>query len=242
MRFTSAIFSSSIALLIPFYAVSACPPINQSVGTIRYHVSAEQWVTTNSANVMVSINATLDKQGLEKARQQILLNLQQIAKGEWHITRFDRSQDSSGLERLSVDAEARLPQTALSDLRDTAKKVSKPGATYTISQIDFTPSLAEVEQTREKLRNQLYDQAKGELARVNGVYPEQHFKLRSLNFVPSYLPTTEYAKSTRLQAMAMAEPAAAPALPEIQVSNKINMAVLAEFAAEAPTPKVAAAK
>lgn len=197
---------------------------------IMYHVSGEQWVTTNTANVNVDINATLDKSGLDQARNNMYLNLKKIAAGEWHITRFDRTQDNSGLERLSVSAEARLPQSELGNVRENAKKVSRPGATYTINQIDFTPSLAEVENQREKLRQQLYQQTKAELARLNNVYPDQHFTLHVLNFIPGLQASPIYPKAERLALTANAEtPTSAP--PAIEVSNKINMTAIAIFAA-----------
>lgn len=223
----SVLITTFIAMTL--LSSNAFAKMQRCLSQVMYQTSAEQWVTTDTVNIIVQINASLDKSGLEQARNQIMANLQQIAKGEWHITRFDRSQDSSGLESLDIEAQVRLPQSQLTDLRDSAKKVSQPGATYTINQIDFTPSLAEVEATREKLRNQLYLQAKAELARVNGIYPEQHFNLKLLNFTEGFRPLA------KVQALGMAEMAPTQAAtPPIQVSNKVNMTVTAVFAAGKP--------
>ncbi len=119
---------------------------------VLFRVGLEKWVTTTVARVEVSINATLSKAGLAKARNDIMKNLNHIAKGDWHVTQFYRSQDSSGLERLTVRAEARIGEANLTNVRKVAKSITRPGATYRISNIDFTPSLSEVQKVRSDVR------------------------------------------------------------------------------------------
>lgn len=136
------------------YASAGQPVLDQIV----YQVSAEQWVKTSSAEVIIAINATAKQQGLAAVRQQMMTRLNRIAKADWHITSFNRSQDSSGLERITVQAEARLPENQLANLRSAAQAVSQPGANYQVSRINFKPTLAEVEQARASVRNTLYQQ------------------------------------------------------------------------------------
>jgi hypothetical protein len=61
------------------------------------------------------------------------------------------------------------PRKKLTNVRDAAKGVSKPGATYIIDDIDFTPTVAEYEQSRAKLRELLYNKVKADRARE--LYP-----------------------------------------------------------------------
>ena len=75
---------------------------------VLFQISARQWVSTQSALLTVNINATLNNADLVKARADIMNNLNTIATGEWQLTQFDRSQDSSGLEKLYVAAQARI--------------------------------------------------------------------------------------------------------------------------------------
>jgi hypothetical protein len=158
---------------------------------VAFTVSAEEWVSTSSARLVVSVHATLDSKGLAGARNAIMDNLQKISAGEWHITSFNRNQDSSGLEQLTAQAEARIPEKELTNVRDAAKGVSKPGATYIIDNIDFTPTLAEYEQSRAKLRELLYNKVKAELGRLNSVYPEAHFTVQRIDFNPTLTATEE---------------------------------------------------
>ena len=63
---------------------------------VAFQVSAKQWVSTKTALLSVNINATLTNADLVKAREAIMDSLNNIAKGDWHLIQFDRSQDSSG--------------------------------------------------------------------------------------------------------------------------------------------------
>lgn len=169
------------AVLILFYQglLFACPP-PLALDKISFQVSAKQWVTTESALLTININATLNNGDIVKTRADIMNNLQKIASGDWHITQFDRSQDSSGLEKLFVAAQVRLPQAALTDVYQHAKAVTKPGSAYSVNGIDFTPGLEEVQKAKAQLREKLYQLVAEELTRINKTYPEQHYAVNSM--------------------------------------------------------------
>lgn len=154
-------------------------PLNQ----ISLQLTAEQWVVTKTANVIVGIDASLNGAQLAAARQEILQKLAKFVPGaEWHITIFDRSQDSSGLEKLHIEAQARVLEQALGNIRQQAKTNSKPGQTYTLLAIDYTPTLAEVEAVRSILRNKIYSQVKDEVNRLNNLYPSQQYYVHRIDF------------------------------------------------------------
>lgn len=187
---------------------------------VNFQLSAKQWVTTQSALLHVTINVTLNKADLVKARADIMDKLQKIAKGEWHLTRFDRSQDNSGLERLYVQAQARINQGELTDIYQNAKSASAPGARYDISGVEFKPSLEEIQQVRTKIREQLYQQVNDEIARLNKAYPEQHYSVKQLEFGEgeTVMPMHKAYRAQEVNAMAGAS--AAPA-PMLAVSNEL---------------------
>ncbi len=150
--------------------------------TISFDMTARQWVNTETALVSVSINMTLNSTNVVKARQDIMDKLQKIAKGEWHITQFDRSVDSSGLEKISVNAQSRIMQADLTPIYQNAKSVSLPGASFSISAIEFKPSLVELQNAKAKLRETLYGLIKEELTRINKIYSPQNFTINDLSF------------------------------------------------------------
>lgn len=192
---------------------------------VAFQLTAKQWVNTKTALLKVKINATLGRSDLVKTRSEIMDNLNKIAKGEWHLTAFNRSQDSSGLEKLTVDAQARVDQGSLTNVYQNAKDTSKPGTSYAISGIDFKPSLDEVQAVKAQLRQHLYQQAHEELARINQVYTDQHYSLNQLAFIePGSIPP-QPAQAREMVNMAMVAKA-----PSLTVSNELKMTAVVEVA------------
>jgi hypothetical protein len=201
------------------------------IAKIIYQVSAQQWVKTQSAKVTIQINATLGNKGLSQVRSDIMNNLNRIGEGEWHITVFNRSQDRSGLERLNVSAQARLNESKLANLRTMARKVSQPGAKYRVQAIDFTPSLAEMQQAKTELRKKLYDKIKAEMATANATYPAQKYQVYRINFLRFAATAAPRAyKANRMMAMA---DTARESSAQITVSNRLTLTATVMLAAKA---------
>lgn len=162
-------------------AIDSLEPLLNKV-TLQLH--AEQWVTTKTALVNVGINAAVAGQGIEKVRSEVIDKLNQLApSNDWHILSFNRQLDKSGLESIQMSAQARLQQSDLNNLRDKAKTISKPGETYTIDSIQFTPSEDELRQANSTLRNDIYQQAKAELDTLNKTYPDQKYYIHQIEFL-----------------------------------------------------------
>lgn len=187
------------------------------LNVITMQLSAEQWVSTQTAKVTVTIDASLDKNRLATIHQDILKNLNKISnKAPWQITAFNRTPAQSGLENLQAIAQIRLPEVELANLREQAKAVSKPGENYSITNIEFTPSLADMELARAMLRAHIYTQAKAELVEINKIFPNSNFYLHNINFQTQLMPSPIMmrAESTGLS-----------------VSNNLTLTALVSFAA-----------
>ncbi|AHE67373.1 hypothetical protein [Legionella oakridgensis] len=206
-----------------------CDTPEPALDKIAFQVSAKQWVSTKTALLTVNINATLNNAELIKARADIMMQLGKIAKGEWHLTQFDRSQDSSGLEKLTVQAQARVDQSSLTDVYKNAKAVSRPGTNYEIGSIEFKPSLEEVQEVKNALREQLYNQVQNELTRINKVYTGQVYSVYDLVFIDGdSLPMPQpkaYQAREMINTMAIAAPA-----PALTVSNELVMTAIVQVA------------
>ncbi len=191
---------------------------------ITLQMQAEQWVTTKTALVNVGINAAVTDQGIEKIQADVMQKLNQLSnQGEWHVVTFNRQLDSSGLESIQIVAQARLPQSELINLRTKAKSISKPGETFTIDNIQFSPSDDELRQANITLRNNLYQQAKSEVDALNKIYPDQKYYLHQIDF--SYSPPVEpmaMAQNTALMARAAARP--------LSVGNKVQLQAMVVIA------------
>ena len=219
-----------VALIVSSVGYTMDVPSTLVLDTVVFQVAAKEWVTTQTALLTVNINVTLNNADLVKARADIMSRLTKIAVGDWHLTQFDRSQDSSGLEKLFVQAQARVAQSSLTNIYQNAKSVSKPGASYEIGTVEFKPSLDEVQNVRTQLRARLYQQAHDELIRLNKTYSSQNYSLNNLVFSEGDvmpLPQLKTFQARVGMVNAMAEPAGAPALT---VSNELVMSAVVQAA------------
>lgn len=212
---TLLFFLFSFLLVSSAWADTSYEPL---LNTVTLQLNAEQWVTTKTALVTVGVNASVSDQGLEKIQSEVLSKLNQISsKGEWHIVSFNRSLDQSGLERVQISAQVRLSSSDLVGMRDKAKALSKPGETFTIDNVEFTPSATELRDANVVVRNDIYQQVKTEVASLNQLYPDQKYYLHTINFIGEIVPvpqaTTMYMKTAD----------ASPRVSNLSVGDKLKI-------------------
>lgn len=221
----------SALMLTPFALYADPSPVQlvtdfPKMATIHYQLTAEQWVSTSTANVIVNVDASVNQSGPDVIQQQINQGLQTIAKGDWQITDMQRSQDSSGLESVHVEAQARLPVSAIANIRTQAYALSKPGIKYTIADTQYQPTVADIQAARMALRQKLYQQIETELKTVNGIYGDERYQLAQVTFSDGNLYTPQEpgpmmrSNGQMMTAMAVEAPASAPS-PTI--NQKITM-------------------
>jgi len=164
---------------------------------VMFRLTAEQWVSSKTALVTIGINAGVSDVGVEKLQTQVLSKLQKISdQGEWHIISMERNQDQSGLEKVQMQAQARLSTAALSGLRDKAKSISQPGETYTLDNLQFSPSEEELRIANANLRASIYSQAKDELERLNKAFPDQKYVIHNIDFVGNLMMAAPMVQNT----------------------------------------------
>ncbi|PJD93944.1 MAG: hypothetical protein CK424_01430 [Legionella sp.] len=201
------------------YAADCSAPM--TLDKVTFQLSAKSWVSTQTALVTTTINATLNSADVVKARAGILDKLHKMIAGEWHIVQFDRSQDSSGLDKLDVIAQVRINQSQLTNVYDTAKSLSKPGETYQITSIEFKPDIEDIQKAKMALRQILNKQVQQELQQLNQTYTEQHFTINALDYSDELNPGP-----LAMKPMMMATARVAPA--PITVSNELIMTAMVE--------------
>lgn len=229
--------------LLSCSAVWADGNLEGLLNKVTLSLQAEQWVTTQTALVSVMVNAAVTGQGLEQMQSDVLQQLKRLSdKGDWHIVSFERQQDKSGLESIQILAQARLQQAELGNLRDKAKSISKPGVTFTINNVQFTPNDEELRQANAMLRSNIYQQAKVEIDTLNKTYPDQRYYLYQIYFMNAEAPmpmaqNALFGKARMDMSMAAQ---AVPAPQPLSVGNKLQLqasVVIASFP-EQLAPKV----
>lgn len=178
-------------LLIPAFLLLACAVPTKTWAQemmpkqddrVMFDIAAEDWVTTKTAHVSVAVEAAVSGANAGSARTEMMKGVGEIASAEWRLTSFNRNQDQAGLEHWSAIFEARLPETSLNGLNDSAKKISKAGLQFSVASIDFSPTLAEMEAVRGGLRGQIYKAAADQLAVLNGALPGRNYRIAMIDF------------------------------------------------------------
>lgn len=200
---------------------------------VIFDLSGEDWVMTKTAHVSVNVEAAVSDKNAGTMRADMIKAVNDVAKGDWRLINFNRSQDQTGLERWSASFDARLPENQLNGLGDNAKKLSKAGMQLSIGDVDFSPTLDEMEAARGALRAKLYKQVNDQLAALNTALPGRNYRIAVINFSgtgdePLLAPMP---KVLRGQANMMMATAAAPAAAPMERAEKIILNVHVIFAA-----------
>lgn len=223
-----SLFLSLWLVSLPLWADNVLEPL---LNKVTLQLQAESWVTTKTALVTIGVNASVSDQGIERIQTEVLQKLKQFsATADWHIVSFNRQQDSSGLERIQITAEARMMQQELGNMRDKAKTISKPGETFTVDNVQFTPSDDEIREANVVLRNNIYLQAKAEIDLLNKTYPEQKYYLHQIDFAMMQPPVPMAMAERNGNMMAMSK-MASQAAPPMSVGNKNQMQATVVLAA-----------
>lgn len=194
---------------------------------VQLDLTTEGYVTTQTANVSVSVDAAITDDKAATARVEMQKAVNDLAKptgSEWRLTGFNRSQDQTGLTRWQATYEARVAEAALAGINERAVKASKAGMQLRIVNMDFTPTLAETEAKRSELRADLYKRAMEELARVNAQLPGRNYRLLAVDFSgagrPMPFAQPMMMKGARMEAMAMASDMSGAA-PSAEVAQRL---------------------
>ena len=208
--------------------VIAYPPQND---TVTLPLTLEDWVETNTARTELAVDASLPGSDAGKVRAEILGAVKSLSRGtDWRFTAFDRSQDASGLEHWHAVIETRLPEADLGGLSDRAKQASKPGLQIKVQTVDFTPTLAEIEAEKAKLRGEMYKKVNEALAQLNQAEPDRKYRIMHIDFATP--PTVSPVHP--MMARAMAAPASEDGSEDIALSEKAVLRANVTFAALAP--------
>jgi hypothetical protein len=195
--------------------------------TVTFQLKAEDWVQATTARVTVALDASLPGTDAAKVRQQMQQAVAALGEADWRFASFDHGTDQSGLETWHAELEARVKESALGGLADKAKAASKPGMQLKVTNTEFTPTLAETEAVKAKLRSQIYAAANDELKRLQTAEPDRKFRLGGVDFEENTPGGGPVIRQLRGNAMAIMPAAAAPASSDGEVNVQQKMVLQA---------------
>jgi len=208
--------------------------------TVTFDLTNEDWVTTKTAHVTLDVEASVSATNAGTMRSDMIKAVNDTAKGDWRLVAFNRNQDQTGMERWSVNFDARLPENALGGLADTAKKASKPGMQISVGAIDFSPTLEETEASRAALRTHILKEASDQLAALNSTLPGRSYRIAQITFdtdggVTPPMPVPMMHRRMLMATSAMPNEPPTPAEPPLEQSQKITLTAHVTYAALPPT-------
>lgn len=163
--------------------VVACESRTVPLDQIKLQLVEHDWVSTQTVEITITVHATQNQQTATEPLQTLSSDLSKIVDSSWRIVGVDRTQDSSGLEKVLLTAKTRIDQKQLTGIREQAKRLSIPGKQFEITGIDYTPSLREINTALTALREKIYDDANTELALVNKHFPGKSYAISGIDLV-----------------------------------------------------------
>jgi len=216
-------FMLSVVSLFPVIALAAKgsrPVLN----TVAYQVQVKDWVSTDTANVIVAVHATLGESNIESAQKQLFATLEKLVPvAKWHIGQFQRSVDQSGLENLYWQVSARMPFSEVAVVQKQIKTISQPGRQYKIASIDYSPSMAVLEKAKIVLRDKVYAQANIEIKQLNKAYPAQSYFVHKIVFLSGRQASQNMIVMAKVQS---AGSSAMPVARELVVQAQVELGSL----------------
>ena len=169
----------TVLLLAPTARAEEAPKPDDRV---VFDLAAEDWVNTKTARVIVSVEAAVSGANAGSTRADMIKAVNALSAADWRLTNFNRNQDPTGLEHWSASFEARLPEASLGGLAESAKKSSKAGMQLTVAEMDFSPTLDEIEAVKSNLRAQIYKKASEQLSTLNNTITGRNFRIATIDF------------------------------------------------------------
>jgi predicted secreted protein len=236
MRVSTLFIAATLAAMsLPAFADTEAQPV---LDTVSLNLSAEDWVETTTARVDVAIDASLAGSDAGKIRGDMLKAVASLAgNADWKFAQFEHSQNQSGLEQWHAELEARIKEGDLGGLADKAKSASKPGLHLEVTDIDFTPTLAENQAVRARLRAKLYAAVNDELKMLNDAEPGRQFHVGEINFdTPEFRPVP-MARHGMMASMVAPAPVSVDSSESAPIAVAQKVTMNAEVKLEAILPK-----
>ncbi len=143
MKLATTLLACSTFLSLSMAAHADSLPLNRIAMTL----SAQKWVTANTAKVSIAINAALTETQLTHFQQNLQSTLKHIHNGShWQILQFNQTTSASGLQDVSAIAQTRVNAKALQQIVSQTQQMSGQGTRYKIISINFTPALSKSKQ------------------------------------------------------------------------------------------------
>jgi hypothetical protein len=158
---------------------------------ISLQLQEEGWVSSETAQVMVSIQAATSKNNVSVLIETITGKLKSLVKQSvsWRLVDLSTQKNSAGLFAVSAQLSARLSSDQLAQLQSTIDSLNKAGEQYKIEGVDYQPTLQEIAAENSRLRVLMYKDLLEQQKLINAAFPSANYQLQLLSFDSAYAGT-----------------------------------------------------
>jgi hypothetical protein len=136
--------------------------------TITFTLSADKLVISDTIKVIVQVNTLVPN---DKSEELIRTDIKGalakfIPTAEWSFSNLQRSSDTTGYERIYLQASARVSERENFKLEERAKQVSVHGLSLAKVQVDSTVPVYKLEKAEQELRLDIIKKAMTETKEI----------------------------------------------------------------------------
>jgi hypothetical protein len=130
---------------------------------LTFTLTAEETLTNETVRITVQINGVTgdDDEALNK---EVRTRLRQLIDSEsWNLSGMVRQRDATGLERFSISATVRVPESENARLFERCEAVSRPGFKVTVIEQDTSIPTQAIQECKRRLRKRILEDAEEEV-------------------------------------------------------------------------------
>jgi hypothetical protein len=176
-----------------------CPPTKEAImanevvqDTIDFVLAAEDTVVNDTVKLVVNISCTRDS---KMPHQTLMIDIRQMMENfikgaKWDFSGLIRSEDTSGMEKVDLQASARVSESENFGLDKRSREVGREGMQITLPiSADTTPPMSMIEECESALRAKLLGKARKELEVINTAMSDT-YRISSISFQTTNNPFT----------------------------------------------------
>lgn len=151
--------------------------------TIEFELTAEETVVNDTVKVIAQVDAIITSdESDDTLYSRVRSTLTQfIPSAKWQFSNISRSNDTAGVERLSLVASARIPETENRNLQNRARDASQKGLSISDYHVDEQIPASMVDAASKKLRLKILELAGDELKDVREAMGDDTWRIYNVN-------------------------------------------------------------
>lgn len=155
---------------------------NIPMDNVHLNFTVEDWLSSNSAEVTVNINASTNGETGNDLKEEVRKALTDLVKVDWRFVSVSRTVSRSGMEEWLITAQARVNENSMSNINARAKKLGRQGLQYRVGLVDYTPTKEQFEELFTGLREKIYGMVSNEIIRLNTELEGRVWRVAAINF------------------------------------------------------------